>query len=83
MGLTVDGPADSNSGRSLGDWVKAAAIIGGFFLAFALGVFFGKDIGRTNMIFENLERDRATQAWVDCIILRGKDACPQPPELSQ
>ena len=50
--------------------------------AFALGGVLGEDAGRTKMTWENLERDSALQAYADCILLRGKEACAKPPELS-
>lgn len=61
---------------------RAAAVVVGLVGAFGLGVVVGKDAGRDSAILEDLNRDKATQAYVDCILIRGKEACPKPPELS-
>ena len=58
------------------------AVTAGLVGAFALGGVLGNDAGRSSMILEDLGRDSALRAYADCILLRGKEACPKPPELS-
>lgn len=61
----------------------AASILLGLFVAFVFGFAMGKEAGRADMILEDMARDRALQAYVDCILLRGKDLCPKPPGISE
>ena len=65
------------------DNAKKIAVVVGLIGAFALGVALGKDVGRSNAILQDLEREKATQAYADCILLRGKQSCPMPSELSR
>lgn len=58
------------------------AVVAGLVGAFALGGVMGNDAGRSSMILEDLERDSTLQGYADCILLRGKEACPKPPGLS-